>query len=84
MRIGRRLIGRTAGTAALLGVAFVSGVSINDLRSVHFEFVTTVVGAIPSAGSRPHGGTWARATYAHLPRPMPMCWRRSKQAIMAR
>ncbi len=34
MRIGR-FIGRSAGTAALLGVAFVGGVSVNDLRGVH-------------------------------------------------
>ena len=34
MRIGR-FLGRAAGTTALLGVAFVGGVSINDLRGVH-------------------------------------------------
>jgi len=34
MRIGR-FIGRTVGTAALLGIAFVGGVSINDLRGVY-------------------------------------------------
>ena len=34
MRIGR-ILGRTAGAAALLGVAFVGGVTFSDLRGVH-------------------------------------------------
>ncbi len=34
MRIGK-IIGRSVGTAALLGVAFVGGVSVSDLRGVH-------------------------------------------------
>ena len=47
MRIGR-VIGRVTGTAALLGVAFVGGVSINDLRGVHtLGSLTTVVDMVP-------------------------------------
>ena len=48
MRIGR-LLGRTAGTAALLGVAFVGGVSFNDLRSVHnLDTFRTVAQLVPA------------------------------------
>jgi carboxyl-terminal processing protease len=47
MRIGR-FIGRTAGTATLLGIAFVGGVSINDLRGVHDRgSLATVVELVP-------------------------------------
>ena len=47
MRIGR-ILGRTAGTAALLGVAFVGGVTFHDLRSVRSpEALRTVVGLMP-------------------------------------
>jgi carboxyl-terminal processing protease len=47
MKIGR-FIGRAAGTTALLGVAFVGGVSFNDVRGVHSaESLQTVVGLIP-------------------------------------
>jgi carboxyl-terminal processing protease len=47
MRIGR-ILGRTAGTAALLGVAFVGGVTFNDLRGVHsVGALATVAELIP-------------------------------------
>ena len=47
MRIGR-ILGRTAGTIGLLGVAFVGGVTFQDLRQVHnADTLTTVVGLIP-------------------------------------
>jgi len=47
MRIGR-FIGRAAGTATLLGIAFVGGVSINDLRGVHDRgSLATVVDLVP-------------------------------------
>ena len=47
MRIGR-FLGRAAGTTALLGVAFVGGVSINDLRGVHnIGSLSAVAGMVP-------------------------------------
>ena len=47
MRIGR-ILGNTIGTAALLGVAFVGGVTFNDLRSVHSaEALRTVAELMP-------------------------------------
>ncbi len=48
MRIGR-ILGRTAGTAALLGVAFVGGVSYGDLRTVHnMDTLRTAAELLPS------------------------------------
>ncbi len=47
MHMGR-ILGRMAGTAALLGVAFVGGVTFNDLRQVHnVDTLNTVVSLIP-------------------------------------
>lgn len=47
MRIGR-ILGRITGTAALLGVAFVGGVTFNDLRQVHnVDTLNTVLTLIP-------------------------------------
>lgn len=47
MRIGR-FIGRAAGTTALLGVAFVGGVSIKDLHGVHdVRTLATAVDLVP-------------------------------------
>ena len=47
MRIGR-ILGRTAGTLGLLGVAFIGGITFHDLRQVHnADSLTTVVGLIP-------------------------------------
>ncbi len=47
MRIGR-FLGRAAGTTALLSIAFVGGVSINDLRGVHtVSSLATVVDMVP-------------------------------------
>ena len=47
MRIGR-FFGRAAGTTALLGIAFVGGVSINDLHGVHnLRSLATVVDLVP-------------------------------------
>jgi carboxyl-terminal processing protease len=47
MRIGR-ILGNTVGTVALLGVAFVGGVTFNDLRSVHSaEALRTVAELMP-------------------------------------
>ena len=47
MHIGR-FLGRAAGTTALLGVAFIGGVSINDLRGVHtLNSLATVVDMVP-------------------------------------
>lgn len=47
MRIGR-ILGRTAGTVGLLGVAFIGGITFHDLRRVHnADSLTTVVGMIP-------------------------------------
>lgn len=47
MHIGR-FIGRAVGTTALLGVAFVGGVSINDLRGVHTRSsLITVIDMVP-------------------------------------
>ena len=47
MRIGR-FLGRTAGTTALLGVAFVGGVSVHDLRGVHdMSTLATAVDLVP-------------------------------------
>ena len=48
MRIGR-IVGRTAGTVVLLGVAFVGGVSSGDLRTVHSaESFRTVAELMPA------------------------------------
>ena len=48
MRIGR-ILGRTAGTAALLGVAFVGGVTFNDLRGVHnMDTLRTAAELVPA------------------------------------
>ena len=48
MRVGR-IVGRTAGTAALLGVAFVGGVTFNDLRGVHnLDTLRTAAQLIPA------------------------------------
>ena len=47
MRIGR-FLGRTAGATALLGIAFVGGVSIHDLRGVHnMSTLATAVDLVP-------------------------------------
>lgn len=47
MRIGR-ILGRIIGTATLLGVAFVGGVTFNDLRGVrNMDTLNTVVTLIP-------------------------------------
>ena len=47
MRMGRYL-SRLAGTIALLGLAFVGGVTFNDLRDVHnMDSFRTVVGLMP-------------------------------------
>ena len=48
MRIGP-ILGRTAGTVLLLGVAFVGGVSFNDLRGVHdMDTFRTMAELMPS------------------------------------
>ena len=47
MRIGH-FFGRLAGTTVLLGVAFVGGVTFNDLRGVHNpDSLRTVIGLMP-------------------------------------
>ena len=59
MRIGR-ILRRTAGTAALLGVAFVGGVTFNDLRGVHnMESLRMAAELMPSRLS----GAWMTAAH---------------------
>ncbi len=67
--ISRKIFGRAAGASVLLSVAFVGGVTFNDLRGVHnMDSLRTMVSLVPQRLSdalvtAAHGQTEAYTPY---------------------